>query len=190
MSVNLSPPHVSDVLLSTFPPDDNHSLWKGYGTNKYRNPLWVFIFFILKSGVHGSSWSAPLAAPDNGGFKIASPVPAIKKNKIIAKNLPGPTMSSSTFDLPKRNEVVQITIPTSRMKTVQYVIDPTKNFKPVKTGTYYHGIEQKVQKKSIGLFRFMSPDQIHLLRNDAINASQSAENKASKLLGLITVIIF
>ena len=67
--------------------------------------------------------------------------------------------------------------------------DPTKNFKPVKTGTYYHGIEQKVQKKSIGLFRFMSPDQIHLLRNDAINASQSAENKASKLLGLITVII-
>ena len=72
------------------------------------------------------------------------------------------------------------------MKNVQYVIDPTKRFKPIKTGTYYHGIEQKLQKKSFGLFRFMSPDQINTTKNDALTAAQTAEANAAKLSGQIT----
>jgi hypothetical protein len=166
------------MLLASFPPDDKHSLWKNFSTNKYRNPNW--------GGVHGSSWAPPLVSPGNGGFKIASPVPKAKVNKIIAKDLPAHTLSASSFDLPKRKDVVQITLPTSRLKTVQYVIDPTKNFKPIKTGTYYHGIEQKIQKKSFGLFRFMSPDQINTVKNDALTAAQTAENKAAQLTGQIS----
>ena len=109
-------------------------------------------------------------------------------NKIIAKDLPAHTLSASSFDLPKRKDVIQITIPESRLKTVQYVIDPTKNFKPIKTGTYYHGIERKVQQKKFGLFRFLSPDQINTVKNDALTASKTAENKAAQLTGLISVI--
>jgi hypothetical protein len=75
------------------------------------------------------------------------------------------------------------------MKTVQYVTDPSKHFKPIKTGTYYHGIEQKIQKKSFGLFRFMSPEQINSIKNDALTAATSAENKAAQLQGQITVFV-
>lgn len=73
------------------------------------------------------------------------------------------------------------------MKTVQYVVDPSKNFKPIKTGTYYHGIEQKIQKKSFGLFRFMTPNQINSIKNDALTAAQTAESKAAQIQGQITV---
>jgi hypothetical protein len=84
--------------------------------------------------------------------------------------------------------VIQITIPQSRMKTVQYVVDPTKNFKPIRTGTYYHGIEQKLAKKKFGLFRFsnLTPDKINEIKNDALNASQNAEKQAIQISSQIT----
>ena len=137
--------------------------------------------------MHGSSWAPPLASTVNGSFKIASPVPKAKITKIIAKDLPATSYSGTSFDLPKRRDVVQITLPQSRMKTVQYVIDPTKNFKPIKLGTYYHGIEKKIKKKSFGLFRFLSPEKINETTHDALNAAKTAENKAAELSGQITV---
>ena len=140
-----------------------------------------------KGGVHGSSWAPPIASNVDGSFKIASPVPKVKKTKIIAKDLPATSYSGTSFDLPKRKDVVQITIPQSTMKKVEYVIDPTKNFKPIKLGTYYHGIEKKINKKSFGLFRFLAPEKINEITHDAINAAKTAENKAAELSGLITV---
>jgi len=165
-------------LKNSFPVDNNHSLWKGYNSAKYRQPTW--------NGIHGSFWNAPLAAPNDGGYKIASPVPKPKINKIIAKDLPDHTWSPSSFDMPKRKDVIQINMPESKMKTVQYVIDPTKNFKPIKTGTYYHGIEPKIQKKNFGLARFMSPDNIGATEQDALNAAKTAEKKSAQLSSMIS----
>lgn len=41
------------MLLSSYPPDDKHSLWKSLSTYKYRNPNWVryFLYNSLVSTV-------------------------------------------------------------------------------------------------------------------------------------------
>ncbi len=85
-----------------------------------------------------------MAAPPDGGFKIASPKPEwMKKPKkrIIPDNLPEPTLSKSMLDLPKREHVIQITLPNSRKKEVSYEYDPRTQLQPNSSGSSYHGID-------------------------------------------------
>jgi len=87
-------------------------------------------------------WQPPLAAPSDGGFKLASPKPpAPKVRKIIADNLPDHTFSASVYDPPKRKNVIQIGLPTSTTKDIQYEIDPRTQLTPNVNGNTFHGID-------------------------------------------------
>jgi hypothetical protein len=170
------------MLIQGFPPKEaDNYLWKNFNDAKFQKPL--------MNGVHGGNWAPPLASPGNGGFKIASPVPKAKVNKIIAKDLPSSSISGSSFDLPKRKDVVQIGLPTSRQKTIQYEIDPNK--KNTHFGkTSYFGSKRMITPKPIGLKRFLqvelSPSKINEVKNDALTAAQTVENKAASLTSLIS----
>lgn len=170
------------MLLGGFPPvDADAHLWKNFNNAKYQSPV--------MNGVHGGNWSPPLADPGNGGFKISSPVPKAKVNKIIAGDLPSATVSGTSFDLPKRKDVVQIDLPVSRQKTIQYEVDPTKKNNTFGRKSYF-GSQRMIKPKPIGLKRFLqidlSPSQISTARNDALNAAQTAEKKAAELFGKIS----
>ena len=180
--MNKYPPNVKDMLHESFPSSTADSyLWKNFNDAKFQKPV--------MNGVHGSNWSPPLASPGNGGFKIASPVPKVKKTKIIAKDLPAATVSGTSFDLPKRKDVVQIDLPVSRTKTIQYETDPKK--KNAYLGkTSYFGSKRMIKPKEVALKRFLqielSPDMIGTVKDDALNAARTAESKAAELSGLIT----
>lgn len=61
--------------------------------------------------------------------------------KIIAKDLPDKTYTGTSFDNPKRQDVIQTDLPTQVTRTFEETIDPKgKSKKPVKTvhGTVYH----------------------------------------------------
>lgn len=176
------PPHVNDMQLGAFPPQDaDANLWKNFNDAKFQKPV--------MNGVHGGNWSPPLADPGNGGFKISSPLPKAKLNKIIAKDLPATTLSGTSFDLPKRKDVVQIDLPVSRQKTIQYEVDPTKKNNIFGRKSYF-GSQRMITPKPIGLKRFLqveiSPESIHIVRNDALNAAQTAEKKAADLFSKIS----
>jgi len=178
--VHKYPPHVKDLLTPGFPPKEGDSgLWKNFSNLKYQAPAW--------NGVHGSFWSPPQADPGNGGFKIASPVPKPKVNKIIAKDLPSNTITGSSFDLPKRQGVIQVDLPVSRHKTIQFEIDPKKKNNHFGKMSYF-GSERmiKPKPKDLGSFLEMSPDKIAETENDALNAAQTAEKKAFSLSSQIT----
>ena len=87
-------------------------------------------------------WQPPLAAPSDGGFKLASPKPTvIPKRKVIADPLPDTTYSASAYDPPKRVNVIQIDLPVSTSKHVQYEIDPRTQLAPNVKGNTFHGID-------------------------------------------------
>jgi len=175
------PPHVKDLLLGTFPPAsaDNY-LWKNWNNSKFQSPVY--------NGVHGSFWTPPLAAVGNGGFKIASPHPKPKKIKIIAHDLPPHTISGSSFDLPKRKDIVQISLPVSRQKKIQYEIDPKKKNSHFGKLSYF-GSQRVIKPKPIGL-KFielnLSPKKINEIKNDALRAAKTAEKNAIKISSQIT----
>ena len=179
--MNKYPPNVKDMLIGSFPPRSaDNFLWKNFNNTKYQQPI--------MNGVHGSFWTPPQADPGNGGFKIASPVPKAKKTKIIAKDLPANSVTGTSFDLPKRKDVVQIDLPISRQKTIQYETDPKKknNF----GATSYFGSKRMIKPKEIALKRFLqielSPEKINSIKDDALNAAKTAENKAAELSGQLT----
>lgn len=62
--------------------------------------------------------------------------------RIIATDLPGKTYTGTSFDDPKRKDVVQTDLPTQVTRTYEETIDPAgKKKKAVQTvsGTIYHG---------------------------------------------------
>jgi len=104
------------------------------------------------NGVKGHQWTPPLAAPSDGGFKIASPKqPEKTLPRIIADDLPATTLSESVYDPPKRKNVIQIQLPTSVTKTVNYEIDPRTQLPPNVKGNTFHGIEPEKPVKH-GMF--------------------------------------
>lgn len=63
------------------------------------------------------------------------------KTRIIAKDLPGKTYTGTSFDNPKRKDVIQADLPTQVTRTVEEAHDPRgAPKKPVKIvkGTVYH----------------------------------------------------
>merc|ERR1712146_615695 len=63
-------------------------------------------------------------------------------NRIISDYFPDKTYTGTSFDVPKRQDVVQTDLPTQTTRTFEETLDPKgKAKKPVQTvtGTIYHG---------------------------------------------------
>ena len=123
-------------------------------------------------------------------------MPKVEQRRIIANELPARTISPSSYDYPKRKDVIQITLPTSTMKTVEYVTDPNNQMVKVPTGDLYHGINTLPKTVTTfgfqKIFRFkgndQNPDQTGKILNESLNISENVEQRADKLIGQITVI--
>lgn len=118
----------------------NSGLWEDYTDLKYR-------YAPNYSGLEGHSWTPPISAPTGGLFKPASPSTHEMKKpapRIIADNLPPRTYSASAVDIPKRENVIQIDLPTSSSKVTQFSIDPRTQIEPNVEGNVYHGLNPEL----------------------------------------------
>ena len=96
--------------------------------------------------------------------------------------------------MPKRRDVLQVTLPTSTLKTVEYVVDPNNLMTKVESGSLYHGINSLPKVVSSfgyqNIFRFkdrIDPVSIGNTYQEAVESSKVAEDRADKLMGKITV---
>lgn len=114
------PSHINDILLGNMNTavKDYHPLWKDTNlNNKYRPYM---------NGVHPPSWTVPTSDMDDE-YMISSPVPLPEKpiKRIVADEIKPLSLSRSyAYDYPKRNEVVQVTIPQSKTKIIESHVDP------------------------------------------------------------------
>jgi hypothetical protein len=114
---------------------DHHPLWKDFDKNQYQRPY--------MHGVVGPQFEVPVAEQDNGFKLISSPTPKPEiVNKIHADELPPVTYSQSSFDMPKRKDVLQVDLPVAVTRTIETHDDPRFPKKvPVERvhGILYHG---------------------------------------------------
>lgn len=176
---------------------DRHFLWKNFRNNKFERPF--------MHGVVGSQFQVPLAE-DNKGFKLISspmPVPEMVR-RIQASELPPVTYSQTSFDMPLRKDVIQASIPSATIRTVEENSDP--RFPPKKAvavvrGTLFHGtgsndpavvhglIPSFIQKKSRKSHKkHHHKKQINAVheRNEAVSHARNAENHSTSILNRIT----
>ena len=65
-----------------------------------------------------------------------------EKKRIIANDLPSRTLSISSFDNPKRKDVIQVDLPYSTRKVIEYEKDPNNLMRPV-TNNYGNSLKLK-----------------------------------------------
>ena len=170
---------------------DASPLWKNFGNNSFGK--------VKYGGVHGNVWAAPQGNPESdGGFThIASPHPGakpIKGDRVIANDLPGKTMSASSFDLPKRKDVLQINLPQSTTKTTTYSYNayttPVNQVNNLRQKASLHGIDTVVPKILHG--RFQEVDvafdnkEISSASAEALNQARKVEKTAAALAAKLT----
>jgi hypothetical protein len=115
-------------------PASNHFLWKDFKKNQFQTPY--------MHGVVGPTWRVPVPEEASPYTHISSPVPHSKyDNRIIPHDLLPRTHSATSWDMPKRKDVVQIDLPNGSTHTREMYADP--RFPPKKlvsqvTGTQYH----------------------------------------------------
>lgn len=134
---SLQPAHISETFYGGNPntlPKDRHFLWKDFKNNQYGRPFY--------HGVVGPQWRVPVPESDSPYKTISSPIPGGDyHNRIIANDLPLNTHSHTSWEMPKRKDVVQIDLPQSSVHSFEKYVDP--RFPPkseVQTvpGTQYH----------------------------------------------------
>lgn len=81
------------------------------------------------------------------------------QKRIIADELPATTVSKSVYDLPQRKNVIQIDLPVSTSKTINYEIDPRTQLEPDVKGTKFHGIDPEKPTKH-GVFLQKSETEV------------------------------
>jgi hypothetical protein len=135
--INTTPKHISEVMYggaANTLPKYRHFLWKDFTQNKYERPYY--------HGVVGPQFPIPYSIDSTPYHHISSPTPHNDySERIIAKDLPEKTFSHSSFDLPNRQDVVQVDIPVGITRTIQSHIDPRfppKKEVSVSHGTLYH----------------------------------------------------
>jgi hypothetical protein len=160
---------------------DNHPLWRGFNDSKYQRPF--------MHGVVGPQWTPPVAELDNGFKHIASPMPKPDLvNRIIADDLPSVTYSQSSFDMPRRKDVIQVDIPQATIKTVEEHEDPRfEKKRPVERvhGVLYHGTGSS-DPKVVTSHSFKQVDKAKLLRKEGVSHALNAERKADSVIEQIT----
>ena len=121
----------------------------------------------------------------NGFNHIASPVPRIKQRRIIANDLPPRTITPSSFDYPKRKDVIQVELPQSTTKIIDFELDPNNLMKPL-SNNYGNSLKIKPGMKQIGFLQ-IDPEALNEHLKGALNHAETAENRADALLSKITV---
>jgi hypothetical protein len=132
------PKHISETFYGGNPntlPQDRHFLWKDYHRNQFIRPF--------MHGVVGPMWKIP-AGDAQGAYKhIASPMPKPDwSGRIVPTYLPPNTHSHTSWDLPKRQDVMQAELPYSTTHTRELYQDPrfpAKKPVAIVTGSLYHG---------------------------------------------------
>lgn len=113
---------------------DRSFLWKDYNVNKYDRPYY--------HGVVGPQFPMPYSEEESPYNYISSPAPRNTYSRRIIANEIGPrTLSHSSFDMPLRENVVQIETPIGITRTKEFHIDPRyPPMGPVSTskGSLYH----------------------------------------------------
>ena len=152
---------------------DFHPLWKDTNTNNKFRPF--------MNGVHPSSWNAPTSEMDDE-YMIASPVPRPEEpiKRIVAEEIKPLSLSRSyAYDYPKRNEVVQVTIPASKTRVVESHIDPRNPPKMLvdtgNEGMFVYGTKRSLPYES----RFMQK------KNKPIDDIRKIKKEAEELLDMI-----
>jgi hypothetical protein len=167
---------------------DNSPLWKGFDKTSFSK--------VKYNGIHGNVWAPPKGNPgSDGGFKhIASPYPGAKPKKgprIIANDLPAKTMSASSFDLPKRKNVIQINLPDSTTKTTDYSYNayttPAIAVSNLKQKASLHGIDSVSPRVLHGRFQDVDVSfdnkEVSEASSDALNQLRKVEKTAGALAG-------
>jgi len=135
--INYEPKHISETFYGGNPntlPMDRHFLWKDFRRNQFQRPFW--------HGVVGPQWRIPIAE-DLGRYRtITSPMPKGNYDeRVVPFDLPPITHSHSSWDMPKRQDVVQIDLPYGSTHTREMYIDarfPPKKEVGIVTGSQYH----------------------------------------------------
>lgn len=116
---------------------------------------------VIKDGVWGSNFRPKYSEITRGFNKIASPVPIesnYQKRRVVAYEFPPPTLSTTSFDLPRARDVATINFPEpSRTFSSQEHYDPSLPPKlPVQTvqGTLHHGVQYQDPSPSAVMHRF------------------------------------
>merc|ERR1712151_38482 len=128
--------HVTGMMLPLPPAArDRSPLWKDFTRPGFERPF--------MHGVVGPQWGVPKADVTDGFDIIGSPMPKPDlSNRIISDYFPDHTYTGTSFDVPKRQDVIQSDLPTQTTRTFEETLDPKgKSKKPVQTvtGTIYHG---------------------------------------------------
>jgi len=172
-------------------------LWRDFKNRNFERPY--------NHGVVGPQWRVPVQEEDNGFKHIASPMPKPEAvRRILPSNLPPITLSSSSFDMPFRKDVIQSDIPSATIRTIEENIDP--RFPPKKlvekfSGNFYHGtgsvdprvvhglpsfLEAKKHKKHLKKNSHDFNKQVHNDRSEALSYANSAKIKIDRMIQSIT----
>jgi len=130
---------------------------------------------------------------DNGFSHISSPhaaAAAAKGDRVIASDLPGTTMSGSSFDLPPRKNVLQIDIPNSTTKTTTYSYNSAAGHAPNLSLTS-HGIDVLGQRVLHGRFLELKGEEefdpkIQKATQEALDQAKKIEATAAALTGQVS----
>lgn len=170
---------------------DHSPLWTGFAEPNFQK--------VGYNGVHGHFYRPPAGNTrgTNGFNHVASPYvkPAAPKkvDRIIANNLPGKTLSASTYDLPARKNVLQINLPNSTTKTTHLAYNayttPPSSFNNLRASL--HGIDTVSKKELHGRFLEIekptgSMSQVTKDSQAAIKQLKQVEVAAAKLAASIT----
>jgi len=198
VSSNPKVKHVSEILQNYPHAKDNHDLWRNFESSGFKK--------VIYGGIHGDhSYKPPQGGFGNRGYNhIASPHPASvgrSKSRIIASELPSPSKSGTSFDLPARKNVLQIDIPSSTTQTTTYSYNASTQKEP-NMKLQFHGIEPvkptfhgkfielksevKESKPSKKVFKKVENDlDFNKAKEDTLKTAKKVENIATTLLSQV-----
>ena len=165
---------------------DHHPLWKDFHDNRFQRPY--------MHGVVGPQWVPPVAEANDGFNLISSPTPKPEiVRRIHADELPPVTYSQSSFDMPKRQDVLQVDIPPAIIRTEEIHDDPRFPKKvPVERvhGVLFHGTGSSDPKVVMPMgFKQIDNTTANAaasLKAEGVAHAHSADVKASKSISDIT----
>jgi hypothetical protein len=164
---------------------DHHPLWKDFHDNRFQRPY--------MHGVVGPQWVPPVAEMNEYKL-ISSPTPKPEAVRTVhADELPPVTYSQSSFDMPKRGDVLQVDLPTAIIRTVETHDDPRFPKKvPVERvhGVLYHGTGSTDPKVVMPMgFKQIDSNLADMSRNArevAVAQAHAADVSSGKWIGDIT----
>ena len=108
----------------------------------------------------------------------------MQQKRIIANDLPPRTITPSSFDYPKRENVIQVDLPQGTRKIISYEKDPNNLMKPLSNN---YGDSLKLRPGMKQGFLQIDPSAVHQQLTESSNLSQTAESRADSLLNKIAV---